>query len=220
MSVDKDDWIHKERKNGKQDKLYAHYCESCGVKKGYFAKNIKAKLCNSCSMKNKIQHMSIDFKRNKAKNAVSFRKITKRSEDTKKKISKANKNKIRSMETRIYLSCLKQEIPLEQWTDFEYNKEDPKRSKYKSDKFCLQVYIKANYTCDLCGKYGGKFNAHHLNNWKQFINQRYDLDNIICLCINCHRSFHKKFGTRNNTKEQYLEFKENYHGCKLDVTVS
>lgn len=39
---------------------------------------------------------------------------------------------------------------------------------------------------------------------------RVDVDNGITLCAgkgSCHNEFHKKYGQKNNTKEQFLQFK-------------
>jgi len=65
-----------------------------------------------------------------------------------------------------------------------------------------------NFTCQVCGKRGGKLNAHHLNNFSEFKELRYKLNNGITLCKNCHEEFHKIFGVRNNTKEQIEDFKK------------
>lgn len=63
------------------------------------------------------------------------------------------------------------------------------------------------YTCQCCGKHGGKLNVHHFVNYSQDIEGRLDLDNSITLCREDHILFHKTYGYQNNTKEQYEEFK-------------
>jgi transposase len=70
------------------------------------------------------------------------------------------------------------------------------------------VLKRDNFTCQVCGKHGGKLNAHHLNNFSEFKELRYELSNGITLCKNCHEEFHKIFGVRNNTKEQIEDFKK------------
>jgi predicted HNH restriction endonuclease len=47
-------------------------------------------------------------------------------------------------------------------------------------------------------------NVHHINNYKQFVNDRLNIDNGICLCKQCHKQIHRLFGlatNQNNLKE-------------------
>jgi hypothetical protein len=41
--------------------------------------------------------------------------------------------------------------------------------------------------CDLCG-------------------ERFDINNLVCLCKICHKDFHRLYGTKRNTAEQFQEF--------------
>ena len=52
-------------------------------------------------------------------------------------------------------------------------------------------------------------NSHHLDGYDWCKERRIDINNGVCLCENCHKEFHKIYGYGNNTKEQYIEFKEN-----------
>jgi len=64
------------------------------------------------------------------------------------------------------------------------------------------------YTCQLCGnKKGNNFNVHHLDGWNWCKEKRFDEDNAITLCIDCHKQFHKQYGKGDNTKEQFEEYK-------------
>lgn len=67
------------------------------------------------------------------------------------------------------------------------------------------VYKRDNYTCQICGKDGG-FEAHHINGWNLFPEQRLVVSNGITLCISCHHNFHNKYGRGNNTIEQLEEY--------------
>ena len=63
-----------------------------------------------------------------------------------------------------------------------------------------------NYTCQICNKHGGKLNAHHLNGWNAFPEQRFDVDNGVTLCTDCHKDFHSEYGYGDNTREQFDEY--------------
>lgn len=74
------------------------------------------------------------------------------------------------------------------------------------------VYSKDWYTCQCCGRSKDiEKNAHHINNFAENDDLKYDIDNGICLCSDCHHiksigSFHNIYGTRNNTPEQLEEY--------------
>jgi hypothetical protein len=71
------------------------------------------------------------------------------------------------------------------------------------------VYERDNYTCQVCGdNKGGNLNAHHLDGYEWCVEKRTLTTNGITLCDRCHKYFHKLFGNKGNTKEQYIKFLE------------
>lgn len=83
-----------------------------------------------------------------------------------------------------------------------------KTSEY--NEWRLKVYWKYKFVCDCCNSKRSKnikMNAHHLNSFQLNKEQRYDVNNGVCLCEKCHWKFHGMYGNVNNTKEQYIEFK-------------
>ena len=70
-----------------------------------------------------------------------------------------------------------------------------------------QIMERDNYTCQTCGdNKGGNLNAHHLNAWSAFPEQRFDLDNGVTLCTDCHKELHSQYGYGDNTREQFNEY--------------
>ena len=55
-----------------------------------------------------------------------------------------------------------------------------------------QVFIRDNFTCQICGQVGGRLNAHHIQPWARCIQKRFDVNNGITLCEKCHRDIHKR----------------------------
>lgn len=70
------------------------------------------------------------------------------------------------------------------------------------------VFKRDNFTCQICSKTNNHttLNAHHLDGWNKFPEKRFDIGNGICLCVPCHKEFHKIYGNGDNTKEQFEEF--------------
>ena len=98
---------------------------------------------------------------------------------------------------------------------YKPNKTDEEREnnryvlgKYTIDYFRKRVYDRDDYTCRICKVKSGKLNAHHLNGWNWYKDGRFDVDNGVTLCENCHHKFHGIYGNGDNTKEQFEEYKE------------
>ena len=71
------------------------------------------------------------------------------------------------------------------------------------------VFARDNWVCQKTGIRGGKLHPHHIQNFAKFPELRFAIDNGITLSEKAHREFHKKYGIRNNTREQLLEFLTN-----------
>lgn len=53
-----------------------------------------------------------------------------------------------------------------------------------------QVFERDVYTCQDCKQYGGKLQAHHKEEWAEAPHKRFDLDNGVTLCVECHAKRH------------------------------
>lgn len=84
------------------------------------------------------------------------------------------------------------------------DREDRRNSPYYNE-WIRQIYKKDGYVCRCCGKNSG-FNAHHLNGYNWDKEHRFDVNNGITLCEDCHKEFHSLYGYGDNTIEQFREF--------------
>ena len=84
------------------------------------------------------------------------------------------------------------------------------RSGYQDRKWKKEVHKRDNDTCVCCGKenLSPKY-AHHLESYNTNENLRYDVDNGVTLCKECHFNFHKIYGVKNNTRKQFEEYLKN-----------
>ena len=69
--------------------------------------------------------------------------------------------------------------------------------KYKGDRESIEYYNwrkavlqRDDYKCVQCGQIGGKLHAHHRLSFFHNKNLRFDVDNGITLCIQCHEDLH------------------------------
>lgn len=94
------------------------------------------------------------------------------------------------------------------------------RSCWEYREWRTSVFVRDEYTCQCCGAKSSKGKGvtlvgHHIKNWKDNPQERYNVDNGITLCKSCHLKFHSKYGKKNNTPEQLSEFIDNYIDKKI-----
>lgn len=68
------------------------------------------------------------------------------------------------------------------------------------------VFARDNWTCQKCKIRGGVLHSHHIQNFAQVPELRTSIGNGITLCDKCHREFHRKYGRKNNTRSQLVEY--------------
>lgn len=92
----------------------------------------------------------------------------------------------------------------------EYSRAERATHEYISWR--KSVFERDRYTCVRCGKKNGQgfgrveLHAHHIKNWHDFPEERYDLNNGITLCDECHYMFHSIYGKKHNSAQQIQEF--------------
>jgi 5-methylcytosine-specific restriction endonuclease McrA len=80
------------------------------------------------------------------------------------------------------------------------------RKRFEYKVWRQEVYIRDNYTCLKCGSHGGRLQPHHIANFSENPDIRYDVANGGTLCVSCHRVFHKKYGKKRNNGTQFAKF--------------
>lgn len=71
------------------------------------------------------------------------------------------------------------------------NERNIANGRYEYKQWHKQVLQKDNFTCQKCGKRGGKLEAHHIKEWAIYPELRYDVSNGNAVCVSCHKDIHK-----------------------------
>ena len=70
----------------------------------------------------------------------------------------------------------------------------------------IAVFERNKFICQKCKQRGRKITPHHICNFEDYPELRFNVANGITLCEKCHRKFHKKYGRQNTTKGQLEKF--------------
>ena len=114
-----------------------------------------------------------------------------RQQATPKKIAKAMTEMV---EKGVITISSRENLPVFKIVGWEKFQQDAGRRTPDYKIWRNSVFERDNYTCQMCGKVGGKLNAHHKRRYRNDINARTDIDNGITLCEQCHREVHRKEG--------------------------
>ena len=63
------------------------------------------------------------------------------------------------------------------------------RNRFKKEAVPV-VLQRDDYSCVLCGARGGKLNVHHIEKWADAPGKRFDVANLVALCLPCHSRAH------------------------------
>lgn len=72
-------------------------------------------------------------------------------------------------------------------------------------KFKNDVLRRCGYKCSICNS-EERLVVHHLNSHHWDKENRVNPDNGVALCNGCHKNFHKEYGYKNNTINQFKEY--------------
>ena len=137
--------------------------------------NLGKKRSEESKEKNRLSHLGKKASEETKQKMSEIRKGFKFSEESKEKMRLAQLGeKSHSWKGGVSLeeSLLRNDGEYKQWT----------KAIYKRDK----------WVCQKCGYKGSNLNAHHLKSFTKYIELRYDLDNGITLCKDCHKQIHKR----------------------------
>ena len=130
------------------------------------------------------------------------------SEEQKKKISESlkAKNLRRSEEAKQKLSEIHLGELNPQWKGGVTSENRKQRKSKEYEDWRNAIFERDNWICQKTGKRGGILHPHHLNNFADNPELRFDIDNGVTLSEKAHKEFHKKYGTIGTTKKQYDEW--------------
>lgn len=81
------------------------------------------------------------------------------------------------------------------------------RTSIEYDLWRNSVFARDNFTDQKTGiKDSGNLVAHHILNFSSHPELRFAIDNGITLSVKTHKEFHRKYGKKNNSREQLLEY--------------
>lgn len=78
---------------------------------------------------------------------------------------------------------------VDRWNHFLEGQNGRRSAEYV--EWRKRVFERDDYTCALCGRRGGKLNAHHIKPYSKFSGLRYEIGNGVTLCEKCHKEVHR-----------------------------
>jgi len=127
----------------------------------------------------------------------------KHSDASKEKMSKATKSRKPNRLGKTHSEASKEKISIARknkavgknngnYKNGEYTAENQKNSWHNIKSFEYRqwrkaVYERDEYTCKGCGQVGGYLTAHHIKSWAKYPELRFNVDNGITLCEECHK---------------------------------
>ena len=123
-----------------------------------------------------------------------------------KKTSIKNIGKKRTDEQRMNISLSLRGEKSSFYIDGRTSKNQKIRASSQFAEWRNKVFERDNWTCQKTKIKGNYLEAHHIQNFSEYIELRFTVENGITLSEEEHQKFHNKYGFKNNTKEQLIEF--------------
>jgi len=86
----------------------------------------------------------------------------------------------------------------------------PENRKFRNSEMAklwkAKVFKRDKWICQKCNQGSNKLRVHHIQNFSQYPELRFEISNGITFCNECHKEFHRTYGIKNNSREQIKEF--------------
>ncbi len=176
-----------------------------GTSKGWFKKGHKINLGKKNHLGFKHSEETKKIIREKSvfqKGFIPWDKGIPRPEETRNKISKTNKEK--GIEPKIKFISYKENHW--NWKGGITPENRKLRNGLEYKIWREKIFKRDNYTCQKYEIEGCYLHPHHIQNFAEYPELRFAIDNGITLSKKAHDEFHKIYGKNNNTREQLEEF--------------
>ena len=95
------------------------------------------------------------------------------------------------------ISCDGNVLVVQDWKEYGYAEMADEASRGSLDYriWRSRVILRDNFECKHCGiklENGAVLHAHHIKAWKDHPKLRFELDNGITLCAECHKNVHRR----------------------------
>jgi 5-methylcytosine-specific restriction endonuclease McrA len=114
------------------------------------------------------------------------------SEKTRNKFSKFHSTRPRkrfTIDTKIKMSLAKTKE--KEFTGFKSTDNHRIRNSIENSEWIIKVFTGDEFTCCLCNNVGGRLEAHHIKQFSKYPELRFDINNGITLCKECHKKIDK-----------------------------
>lgn len=140
------------------------------------------------------------------KGKISSMKGKNHSKETKEKISKKLKGRHLSEITKRRIGEAERKEKHWNWKGGITPKNIEIRNSLKSKKWRNKIFVRDDWTCRKCKRRGIELHAHHILGFSESHRLKFNINNGISLCKECHWRFHKLYGRKNNKTKELKDF--------------
>lgn len=134
------------------------------------------------------------------------------SEETRKKISLAHKGKPETLQTRLNISLGRRGNKTNLWKGGVTPINKLLRSSSAFKIWREQIFKRDDYICQECKQKGNYLHPHHIKSFVDYPELKFDIDNGITLCADCHQKKHTSCLTKEwRNKKEYSKYYYQIH---------